>query len=46
VKVDQPADRPAAGALPGGCAMPIEDFLEECRQVMRLEHLSYRTEET
>lgn len=26
--------------------MPIETFLEKCRQVMRLKHLSYRTEET
>jgi integron integrase len=26
--------------------MPIESFLEKCRQVMRLKHLSYRTEET
>jgi hypothetical protein len=26
--------------------MPIETFLEKCRQVIRLKHLSYRTEET
>jgi site-specific recombinase XerD len=26
--------------------MPIETFLEKCRQVMRLKHLSFRTEET
>lgn len=26
--------------------MPVETFLEKCRQVMRLRHLSYRTEET
>jgi len=26
--------------------MPVETFLEKCRQVMRLKHLSYRTEET
>jgi len=26
--------------------MPIETFLEQCRQVIRLKHLSYRTEET
>jgi integron integrase len=26
--------------------MPIENFLEKCRQVIRLKHLSYRTEET
>jgi hypothetical protein len=32
--------------LPGGRAMPIETFREKCRQVMRVKHLSYRTEET
>jgi site-specific recombinase XerD len=26
--------------------MPIETFLEKCREVIRLKHLSYRTEET
>ena len=26
--------------------MPVETFLEKCREVMRLKHLSYRTEET
>jgi Phage integrase, N-terminal SAM-like domain len=26
--------------------MPIESFLDRCRQVMRLKHLSDRTEET
>ncbi len=26
--------------------MPVETFLEKCRTVMRLKHLSYRTEET
>jgi Phage integrase, N-terminal SAM-like domain len=27
-------------------SLPIETFLERCRQVMRVKHLSYRTEET
>ena len=26
--------------------MPVETFLEKCREVMRLKHLSYRTEQT
>jgi integrase len=26
--------------------MPVETFLEKCREVIRLKHLSYRTEET
>jgi len=26
--------------------MSVETFLEKCRQVMRLKHLSFRTEET
>jgi len=26
--------------------MPVETFQEKCRRVMRLKHLSFRTEET